>query len=763
MRRSAAGGGAAAVALVAAIVGGSAIAAGHLRAVTAERDRALAAEREAALQYADALVALARVDTDLDRVESAEARLREAAETYAARGADPKRADLARAWLAHRHPPPVLRIEEKARVEIAPGGDRVAWIDDRGIARLHAMPSGAPIGEAAVGGATTVVFDGDRAVAVVASGGVAQAVDLQTGAVICALPAFGPLSSFYAASGRLWIADPEAGAQAIDLASGEVAARLPEASVVLGVAASGDRLIGFEVEGSLRRQPEALTLWDRQGRSIARFDGTTQATISPDGRSVAWVGGGSVRLGGARSRWERADPSASVVRFAGDDRLVVSGRTGEVAWLDASDGALISRARLPGLLRAVTADGDRVLTRLSDRHEVRFRPDRTGPRAIDRAGITGAAITPDGELLATVGWSGRLLLSDWRTGRQLVDLEVSSAGVRSVDVSADGRYVATADRDGEVRLWDLVQGTDRALPRPQGDLGIAMAARFDGDRIVAAYEQGWIVEWTRDLALFTRHKIDLNPWDLRLAPGSDRLIVTGRGDLDPEWVVIDRRTGRWLHRSADQRAAYGAALSDDGRRAIVGTHGKRTLWVDLQTGAEIAHDTGAETLGVATDGAYVAAVTLDGDLALWDAIDGRDLGVFAVQPQGYLVAVAFAGGAILAFDSDGAMHSFDPALPRRLAAATPTLGGAAPPPLVRPSDLGWLLGYAGDASGAAAALQRAAAAGEAVHALDRVRQLAAAGRNDEALALLAEAPEASAGTLAVWRAALASASDRTPP
>ena len=74
------------------------------------------------------------------------------------------------------------------------------------------------------------------------------------------------------------------------------------------------------------------------------------------------------------------------------------------------------------------------------------------------------AVTPDGARLATVGDDMRLRLWDAETGRPLAAMEGHDrkvpegylSALYALAVSPDGRYAATGDRAGFVRVWDLI-------------------------------------------------------------------------------------------------------------------------------------------------------------------------------------------------------------------------------------------------------------------------------------------------------------------
>jgi hypothetical protein len=201
-------------------------------------------------------------------------------------------------------------------------------------------------------------------------------------------------------------------------------------------------------------EDDTVKVWDNAGRHSRTLAGHTKDVIG-----VGWRASGEIVSAdeGVIRIW-RTTPqelkAASIRAFAADGSIIAIGQEKSIALLNDSG------KRLEGHTDTVSA----------------------------------LAIRRSGDLLASGGWDGAIILWDTAQGANAGKLGGHTKPVLSLAFSGDGRYLASSGRDGLVQVWDVGKRALAASIKVQAG---PVTLNHDGS-LVAAAGSGWVRVWSSD-------------------------------------------------------------------------------------------------------------------------------------------------------------------------------------------------------------------------------------------------------------------------
>jgi WD40 repeat protein len=399
---------------------------------------------------------------------------------------------------------------------------------------------------------------------------------------------------------------------ALGCAAGQARLWTAEGEVITSFALHNSWLnvVGFSPDGSRLLtvgDVNELRLWDGQGELVATLSG-------PEGyQHSAWNGDSSrlVIAGGLETSaflWDRDG-----VRLAALD---IEGAFVEDLQFDPTGQRLL----VMGDILEIEAESveNRPLVRLwdSDGHLIADLPDHELP-------VHQGSFSPDGATVATTDGDGTAHLYDLSDSfyRQFLGaLSGHEERVVTVSFSDDGQLMASGGWDGRLIIWDTGMWTGEVVQLPEWR--VVAGGRFspDGERLVAvdcsAGCRAWLFDerWQLidELAGYAGHAFRFLPEDGRILSSNE----------DGEVLVWDRDGNPLPSLSAHEGAVSVINLSDDGRFLVTaGEDGTARLWQldNLAAVAELAGHEGA-VLGARFhgDGSRIVTHGDDETVRVWD-------------------------------------------------------------------------------------------------------------------------------------------------
>jgi WD40 repeat protein len=345
---------------------------------------------------------------------------------------------------------------------------------------------------------------------------------------------------------------------------------------------------------------------------------------------------------GTIHRWSRTSgervfswrPHQSVVAplaVSPDEQWVLSYGTGQIAEtaiktglprrpLDRHEGSIEAAAFVPGTSQVVTASSDETL---------RVWDTTTGQtQRVLRGAALGAyavAVSADGQRVAAGCKDGQVRLYSLADGKLQQELSGHLGYVRAVCFDRAGRLYSSAD-DGSIRLWD--PGQAEAVAVLQGHRGgvLGLDVTPDGKWLASGGRDGTVRLWDLTTRQQTQRWEGHAGWvtAVCLTPDGKYVLSGGRDGRIRQGNLATGQAERVLNRGI---YVTDLACSPDSRTVFASAHDVRVKAFDLTTGQP------AGDFGPHTNTTLCVAVSSDGQLMLSGSLDTTAL-LWSLQAEG---------------------------------------------------------------------------------------------------------------------------------
>ncbi len=288
--------------------------------------------------------------------------------------------------------------------------------------------------------------------------------------------------------------------------------------------------------------------------------------------------------------------------------------------------------------------------------------------------VNSLKFTPDNQYLASADNAGQVKL--WQMPEEEIDgiiklassLTLPHSGpVETMAISPDSRYLATISNDYTVTLWDIPASIAAGTPLSMSQFALTghaerisqIAFNAQGSQLAALSKDGLVRVWdalggTELLSLVSNK----HTRDIAFSPDGTHLTTANDGGLIQTWDITPAGEVEFLTLSAHDGVVNHLAYSPDGRQLVTAGGDKRARVWNSITGELLTtlagHNDNVRAVAYSPDGSQLATASNDGTIKLWDTVSGWQLSTLNAYADLPINPIPENNKLGLAFSPDGA-------------------------------------------------------------------------------------------------------------
>lgn len=230
--------------------------------------------------------------------------------------------------------------------------------------------------------------------------------------------------------------------------------------------------------------------------------------------------------------------------FLDDDRVIAGGSNGARVW-DVNTGELVGSFRGGEYITDICVpSGDYfwiVQYRMAGRHNKTDYAEAGVSTARHQQIALAGRVSRDGQLIATTGQDGGIIVSEAATGKGIVGLQANAGTSYGLDFSPDGKLIAAGYDDRSIRIWNIAERkVAHELHRHEG---IPFTVRYspDGKLLFVSSQDRTLSIWdTSDytpMAVLKGHNETVSRLSVR--PDGLTLLSASQDDTVRVWKLDD--------------------------------------------------------------------------------------------------------------------------------------------------------------------------------------------------------------------------------